>query len=219
VSKRRKTGGETITPISPISNGSGPHPVVVSPPTNPIKLDLGSGPNKREGFLGVDSIGFPGVDVVTDLRQKWPWEDNSVEEAHSSHFLEHLTGWERVHFANELYRVLIPGGKCMIIVPHWGSMRAYGDPSHLWPPVSEFWFYYLSREWRLGNPEKGIGANAPHDDVTYNPQGFSCDFEAQWGYTMHPELTLKSQETQQYAMQWYKESIQDMQAVLTARKG
>src|SRR5688572_13911022 len=101
-----------------------------------IKLDLGCGPNKKEGFLGVDSIKFKGVDVVFDLATgRWPWKDNSVSEAHASHFVEHLDAKERTHFVNELYRVLKPGATAQIIVPHWASQRAYGDPTHKWPPV------------------------------------------------------------------------------------
>lgn len=174
-----------------------------------MKLDLGCGPNKREGFEGVDSIAFPGVDHVVDLRQKWPWDDNSVEEAHSSHFVEHLTAVERVHFANELCRVLVPAGKCQIVVPHWASCRAYGDPTHQWPPVSEFWFYYLSRDWRK--------ANAPHTDIEHWNQGLSCDFDATWGYSLHPSIVVRNAEAQQFATQFYKEACQDTIATLTKK--
>ena len=114
-----------------------------------VKLDLGCGVHKKEGFVGVDSIAFAGVDVVADLRTRWPWDDGSVDEVHASHFVEHLTANERTHFCNELFRVLKVGGKATVIVPHWGNHRAYGDPTHQWPPVSEFWFYYLSRAWRV----------------------------------------------------------------------
>lgn len=186
----------------------------VAPPAL-LRLDLGCGSNKQAGFTGVDSIAFPGVDVVADLRGPWPWPDISVAEARSSHFIEHLTAMERVHFVNELHRVLVPGGKCLLIVPHWASCRAYGDPTHQWPPVSEFWFYYLSREWRFGNPAKGIAPNAPHTDAQYLAGGFSCDFAASWGYASHPEWQLRSQEAQQFAWQWYKEAIQDLHVTLT----
>ena len=100
------------------------------------KLDIGCGKNKKEGFLGVDQYAMEGVDVVMDVRGVWPWEDNSIDEVHSSHFVEHLTATERVHFYNELHRVLKNGAKAMIITPHWASNRAYGDPTHQWPPVS-----------------------------------------------------------------------------------
>jgi Methyltransferase domain len=180
-------------------------------PVKLLKLDFGAGPHPREGFEGVDQFQFQGkVKYVFDVRKTpWPWADNSVEEAHASHFVEHLTGTERVKFCNELYRVLVPGGKCTIIVPHWASCRAYGDPTHQWPPVSEFWFYYLSREWRKNN--------APHDDIEVNPDGFNCDFEATWGYSLRQEVLSYSQERQQFAMSNYKEVCQDTIATLTKK--
>jgi hypothetical protein len=169
-----------------------------------LKLDLGCGKAKREGFLGVDSRKFEGVDQVVDLRKPWPWDDASVSEVHYSHFVEHLTAPERIHFANELYRVLTPLGKATIIVPHWASHRAYGDLTHQWPPVSEFWFYYLSKEWRA--------QQAPHNDA------YTCDFECVWGYGLRPDVAARNQDYQQYAMQNYKEVITDMQATWTKKK-
>lgn len=177
----------------------------------PIKLDIGCGPNKQSDHVGIDQISFPGVDHVLDAgRDPWPFKDNSVESAHTSHFVEHLNAEQRIHFANELYRVLQPGGKCQLIVPHWGSCRAYGDPTHAWPPVSEFWFYYLSREWRAGN--------APHTDIEHWKQGFDCDFEATWGYSLHPSLQNRNSEYQTFALSNYKEAAQDILATLTCRK-
>lgn len=185
-----------------------PAPALVE---TPLRLDLGCGPHPREGFTGVDRISFPDVAVVCDLgRDSWPWEDSSVEETHTSHFVEHLDAIERVYFCNELYRVSKPGAKCTLIVPHWASCRAYGDPTHKFPPISEFWFYYLSREWRR--------ANAPHTDAEHWDLGFSCDFEATWGYTMHATIIPRNAEYQQYAMSFYKEAIQDVIATLTCRK-
>jgi SAM-dependent methyltransferase len=170
-------------------------------PKELIKLDLGCGPNKKPGFYGVDNLKFDAVDLVADLRKPWPFKDGSVEEAHSSHFVEHLTGEERVHFVNELYRVLIPGGKATIITPHWASCRAYGDYTHQWPPVSEFWFYYLSSEWRA--------ANAPHNVL------YKCNFQATWGYSLLQAVAMRNQEYQQNAIQFYKEAAQDIIATLT----
>lgn len=174
-----------------------------------IKLDIGCGKNKKTGFIGVDSIAFDGVDKVMDVRQPWDYADNSVTEVHSSHFVEHLTAKERTHFVNELYRVLIPGGKATIITPHWNSNRAYGDPTHQWPPVSEMWFYYLDKGWRA--------VNAPHTDSEFNPDGFKCDFSATWGNGMHPSLTVRNSEYQQFAMAWYKEAIMDLHCTLVKK--
>lgn len=169
------------------------------------KLDIGCGANKKPGFFGIDSIAFEGVDAVVDITQKpWPFADNSVEEFYSSHVVEHLTWPQRVIFFNELYRILKPGAKGQIIIPHWASMRYYGDPTHQ-APMSEFALYYLSKEWRLTQK------NAPHTDSTYNPNGYSCDFtDITWGHTLHPLLQSRNTEYQQNALTFYKDAAQDL---------
>lgn len=170
----------------------------------PLKLDLGCGPNKREGFIGVDALPFDGkVDQVLDLRKPWPWKDGSVDEVHTSHFLEHLTNNERVHFFNELYRVLRAEAKASIIVPSWSSERAYGDPTHQWPPVVGFAFYYLNAAWRK--------LNAPHC-------GYTCDFDFQGGNSLAQEWTVKNQETQLFAQTHYLNVACDMFVTITKAK-
>lgn len=176
----------------------------------PLSLDLGCGVNKKAGFMGVDALALPGVDFVHDLRlTPWPWENDSVDEANCSHFLEHLTNldgkWERVRFFNELYRVMKPGAKCSLIVPHWASVRFYGDPTHK-EPWSEMGFYYLNKSWRA--------TNAPHTDATNVPGMYDCHFDATWGYSLHQSLSARNQEYVQYAIQNFKEACQDIVATL-----
>lgn len=200
-----------------------------------IKLDLGCGKNKAAGFLGVDRRKFEGVDAVTDFTTvgKWKFEDSkigeldlvpdgkkftlsdsSVTEVHCSHFLEHLDhsskSPQRVRFMNELYRVLIPGGKATIITPHWASNRAYGDFTHADKPVSEMFYYYLSKTWRQ--------QNAPDNDIEWNPDGYTCDFVATWGYGLHPQIQPRNTEFQTFALTFYKEAAQDLHCTLVATK-
>lgn len=170
-----------------------------------LKIDLGCGKSKQAGYVGVDKIAFDGVDIIVDLaKEKWPWEDGSVDQVYSSHFVEHLEANERAHFVNELYRVLKMKAQANIIVPHWASCRAYGDLTHKWPPVSEFWFYYLSKMWRE--------QNAPHNNELYN-----CDFEVTWGYGMVPELAGRNEEYKAYAMKNYKEAVTDIIATFVKK--
>lgn len=214
--------------------------------TAPIKLDIGCGKNKRAGFIGVDIYDFEGVDIVADVRKStwratkvpgelkprmveiqfsedgdsetnlfWGFASDSVDEAHASHFLEHLTNfgdkWERVNFFNELYRIMKVGAQCMLIFPHWSSNRFYGDPTHK-EPFSEMGFYYLNRVWRLDQ------GNAPHADSTVNPNGYSCDFDATWGYTWDTKrFEGRNDEYIRYALTNYKDVIHDIQATLTKK--
>lgn len=177
-----------------------------------VKIDVGCGEHKKEGFIGVDQYPMSGVDVIADLLNNWPWMDSSVDEINCSHFIEHFTAEQRAFIVNEMYRVLKPDGIVTMTVPYGFSERAFGDMTHHWPPVVGFWFYYLNRKWRLDEQ------NAPHTDIKYNPEGYSCDFEVTWGYNIHPAFHSKSRETQEFAVQWYKDAIMDIVATLKARK-
>ncbi len=178
----------------------------LSPP--PTKLDLGCGPSKKEGFFGIDQFQMKGVDLVLDLgKEPWPFEDASIEEVYCSHFFEHLDPPGRVHFMNELYRVLQLGSKALLIVPYWASGRAYGDLTHQWPPVSEMSFFYFDESWRL--------QNAPHLDVSFNPKGLACNFNFGAGYNMHQKIQVRNLELQMLAIEFCKEAAQDIIATLT----
>lgn len=143
-----------------------------------MKLDLGCGYCKKEGYFGVDIEKNEGVDLVLDIgKDKFPWEDESVEDIHCSHAVEHLEPEERIHFINECYRVLKKGSKLFIQVPYWASARAYGDLTHKWPPVTEFWPLYLNKTWR----EK----QAPHNT------GYTCDFDFEAGLFINKDFATK----------------------------
>ncbi len=172
-----------------------------------VRLDLGTGKgaSRPEGFIGVDINKWDGVEVVTDLRQKWPWKTSSVDEVNANFIVNYFTAQERVHFANELYRVLKPDAKAVIYVPHWCSSRAYGDVGEQWPPVSEMWFATLNKGWR--DAENRV-------DTT----GYTCDFDHTLGYGLHPAIIPRNQEYQQHAVLFWKEAAQDIIATLTCRK-
>ena len=170
----------------------------------PFRLDLGCGTQKKEGFVGVDSRKFDGVDVVHDLGvHTWPWANDSVDEVHCSHMVEHLTWFERVFFFNELYRVMKKGAKAQIIIPHWNSNRYYGDPTHK-SPMSEMAWLYMNKEWRK--------KQAPHADMEMapGPLAYSCDFDVAYGYSLAPWCVGRDDGFVQFALQSYKEAAQDM---------
>lgn len=172
-----------------------------------MKIDIGCGVRKQPDHVGVDIRQFEGVDVVLDAgTQVWPWGDNSVDEIFSSHFIEHLTGIQRVHFVNEAYRVLKPGGKLTMICPSASSDRAYGDVTHQWPPVVPFWSLYLNREWRIDQKQ------ALHNDF------YSCDFVGQANFGIHPSVIPHHKEYQEFALTFFREAAQDLHFVLFARK-
>src|SRR5882724_775101 len=159
------------------------------PASEPLKLDFGCGKNKRPNFWGVDIQKFEGVDQVLDVRKApWPWADGSVDEAFSSHFLEHLDWPDRVTFFNELYRVLKVGGTAQIITPDPSNDCFYGDPTHK-APMSGWYSLYLNKAWRDGN--------APHAPYT-------CDFDFQNGIGWDNSMATRNDEFKMFAGQHYR---------------
>lgn len=167
-----------------------------------IKLNFGCGKVQIDGFEGVDVIDF-GQKWVVDVRRPWPWGNGTVSGAVSSHFLEHLTNPERIHFFNELYRVMIPGAQATMTVPYLKNTCAYGDPTHQWPPFSEWFVMYLNKEWR--------NANAPHVPMT-------CDFDTQYGWTLDQAAVGRNVEYQQMGIQNYWNVGRDFQFTVTRRE-
>lgn len=96
----------------------------------PLKLNLGSGYDRRGNFYCLDHLPLEGVDIVADLNKplvKLP--DNSVEYIYSRHVLEHID--QLLPLLDEIYRVTKTDGTIEIIVPHFSNPYYYSDPTHV----------------------------------------------------------------------------------------
>jgi SAM-dependent methyltransferase len=171
-------------------------------PAPPLKLDIGCGKNIPNGWVGIDEVDY-GQKHVADVRKGIPYPDNSVDEARSSHFVEHLTGPERIKFFNELWRVMKPNATALIITPNWSHACAYGDPTHQWPPMSQWWPLYLHKEWRA--------TNAPYVEYT-------CHFDHVIAGSWDQSIEGRNLEYRQYAMQNLVNGWRDLIVTLTCKK-
>ncbi len=95
---------------------------------NEIILDLGCGNRKYANAIGIDRIPIPCVDIVSDLNNKLPVKDNSVDLIYSYHFLEHAN--DIVFIVEEIYRVAKPNAIIKIRVPYFMCFDAFTDPTH-----------------------------------------------------------------------------------------
>lgn len=80
-----------------------------------IQLEIGSGPNKRAGWITLDMC--KGVDVYWDLRNKTPFKDESFDRIYCSHVLEHFSYQDLRVVLREMHRILRPNGEFLISVP------------------------------------------------------------------------------------------------------
>ena len=94
-----------------------------------MRLDIGCGKNKKPGYIGLDRVSMPGVDIVCNLeKEKIPIEDNSIDEVYSMHFMEHVT--DLLVVMEEVWRVSKNNAKITIAVPYFTSVGAFRDPTH-----------------------------------------------------------------------------------------
>lgn len=171
-----------------------------------IKLDLGCGQHRQDGFLGVDVVKTECVDVVHDLLTfPWPFKDDSVSEVHCSHFFEHIPGKLRGKWMDELWRILVTGGKVTIIVPHNASERAFQDYTHEYPPPCGNSFYYFNKGWREVNK------------LTHGAYDIRCDFDFQTGPSLGPPWVNRADEARAFAVQHYNNVAMDLWVNLTKR--
>jgi hypothetical protein len=152
-----------------------------------LKLNLGCGMRKLEGYINVDKYGDP--DVRHDLELfPWPWQDDSADEMALTHVLEHLGQDPDTYIGiiKEIYRVCRPGASVKIVVPHHRHDYFFDDPTHV-RAVTPFGLRLFSqrenREWiaqNAANSPLGLyhGVDFELVQTNYKPSPF-------W-YQLHP---------------------------------
>lgn len=86
----------------------------------PIKLNLGCGSNKIDGFINIDSEESCKPDLVVDfLKKPLPFERGSISEVVLFHTIEHIS--KRLHrvLLTNIWNLLEPGGLLIISYPEF----------------------------------------------------------------------------------------------------
>lgn len=110
-----------------------------------MKLDIGSGERKKEGYIGVDISPRALADVRADIERGLPFRDNSFSEIWMNHVFEHLN--DPVSVMEEIWRVSQEGATVEIRGPHFSKPNlVWGDPTHK-RPLSLGTFNYFDGTW------------------------------------------------------------------------
>lgn len=90
-----------------------------------VKLNIGCGIRKKDGWQNIDIDASVKPDLVWDIRNGLPYKNDTVTEIFASHVLEHLTQDELVLLMREIWRVCQKGTKITIIAPYWNHVSAF----------------------------------------------------------------------------------------------
>jgi len=121
-----------------------------------LKLDVGCGGNKKEGYYGIDKFAGSDVDLVFDLNvlekrnSQIPFDDSSVDEINCVNVLHYVES--PINVLNEFYRILRLYGKLTLVVPYAGSWNSFADPliKHYFVPET-FRNYFASDSLEIKN--------------------------------------------------------------------
>ena len=115
-----------------------------------IKINLGSGYKRIDGFINIDNDPAVNPDYVVNLESdKLPFNDSEVNEVIASHILEHI-GAGYIPLIKELYRVCEDGAILHITFPYHRSDWYTDDPTHLRPLTSNS-FKLFSKKYKLSH--------------------------------------------------------------------
>lgn len=83
-----------------------------------LYLHLGCGSKHFDGYINVDLWITDATDVICDIT-RLPWPDNSISLIESYHVIEHISHRKVKDALSDWFRVLNPGGRMVIEVPHF----------------------------------------------------------------------------------------------------
>lgn len=137
-----------------------------------LVLDVGCGNNKFPGAIGLDSNARTKADVIANLDQfPYPFRDDSFGEIRALHVIEHVADVMRT--MEEFHRLLSPGGRAVIITPHYTDFSSFCDPTHR-SHLNSFSLRYF------GNDNAGYGY---YTDARFREIFIHVRLLALWRYT------------------------------------
>jgi SAM-dependent methyltransferase len=106
----------------------------------PRILDIGCGRKKYPGSIGIDMSAAGQADVLCDWTRTLPFRESSFDEVRLIHIIEEVDDIFRV--LGEVHRVAKPGGRVVIVTPHYTDHASYCSPAHRWHLSSfSLWFF------------------------------------------------------------------------------
>ncbi len=98
-----------------------------------VKINLGSGHFKLDGWVNIDLDEQSRPDVLVNLAANLPFSDEVAEFMHTEDFIDQLDLADAARFLHECHRVLKPGGVLRVLTPDVQQLASLylNDPAKL----------------------------------------------------------------------------------------
>lgn len=108
-------------------------------------IEFGCGPTAgRPGYVTIDMLDYPTVDVVGDIYDAiQALRPGVVERVFASHFVEHIDDVPKL--MRHLASVCAPGAQVEFVVPHFSNPFYYSDLTHK-TPFGLYTFSYIAND-------------------------------------------------------------------------
>ena len=165
-------------------------------------IELGCGPNKKAGRIGIDILDLEGVDIVADLETGLAFfPDNSVDEIHSKSLLEHVDNLGAL--MKEIWRVLKPDGIKVLFVPHFSSPYYYSDYTHQ-RFFGLYTFQYFNKDQSMFKRQ----VPSFYHDYGFKTVSIKLDFNSNWFFRKRfKRLVQFIVSLNSYTMEFYEENL------------
>lgn len=156
-----------------------------------MKIIIGAGDQRLDGFISCDYDPLTMPDCVFDLeKDRFPFEDNTVDVVVAHHILEHL-GDGYFHCLKELYRVCQNGALIHIEVPYFRHSNFFDDPTHKRPITLNGLRMFSKKHNQMAREQR---AHATRLAEYYNVDFEILDFGYKFEDKMQIDLENKTQE-------------------------
>lgn len=107
-------------------------------------LDVGCGIKKAPGAIGIDRNPAGAADVLCDLDHfPYPFADGVFDGVRAIHVIEHVS--DVMRSMEEFHRLVRPGGRVLLVTPHYTDFSSFCDPTHRWH-LNSFSFRYFGED-------------------------------------------------------------------------
>ncbi len=148
-----------------------------------VKINLGSGHWKFDGWVNVDIDLESLPDVVADLACGLPFSSGVARLMHTEDFIDQLELERAAEFLKECHRILAPGGVLRVLTPDVQQLAHLylNDPDRL----KALWTQHVGVPLELGTVAEILnlgmrfaGHTFLYDEETFKALAAGCGFEA-----------------------------------------